>query len=85
MKMIQQKRYAVPLHLATFVMEVKVVVLDLRVVQDVNLLGECCSHWRLISFLVDQVDDKLRSIVPLLSVKMSPESRFLLIKKCRAS
>jgi hypothetical protein len=60
-------------------MEIKVVVLNLRIAQNIDLFRECRAHGCLVSFLVDKVDDKLWPIVALLCVKMPPERRFLLV------
>lgn len=73
MEVVQEKRDTVPLHLAALVVEIKVVVLDLGVIQHLNLLGKGNSHGSLVSLLVDEVDYQLWSVKLLLGVKMLME------------
>ena len=77
LEVIQKQGNTVPLHFAALVMEIKVVVLDLRIIQNVNVLLEGIAHRLLVTLLVDQVDNELRSVQLLLGLKVSVEG-FLL-------
>lgn len=82
LEVVQNQRNAVPSHLAALVVEIKVEVLDILVVQGVDALREGIGHGFLVTLVVDQVDNKLRSIEPLLDLKMSTEGVLLqLLKK----
>lgn len=73
MEVIQQKRHAVPSHLAAFVMEVKVMIFDLWIVHGLNSIVERNAHRPFVTCLVDKVDHELRTIEAFLDLKMLAE------------
>jgi len=72
-KVIQQKRHAVPSHLAAFVVKVKVMVFDIWVIHSLNSILEGNTHRSFVARLVDKVDYKLRSIETFLDLKVFAE------------
>ena len=76
-KVIQKKGHAVPSHLAALVMKVKVVVLDFRIIEELNMLLESNAHGAFVSAFVDKIDNQLRSIEGLLRLKVLTERIFL--------
>lgn len=82
LEVVQNQGNAVPSHLAALVVEVKVEILDIFVVQGVDILGEGVGHGLLVTLVVHQVDNKLWSIELLLDLKVSTEGVLLqLVKK----
>jgi hypothetical protein len=57
--------------------EIKVEVFDMFVVQGVDVLRECIGHGLFVALVVDQVDNKLRSVEFLLDLKVSAEGVLL--------
>ena len=77
MEVVQQKGHAMPPHLAALVMEIKVVVLDFRVIEELDILLEGNTHGAFVSAFVDEIDNELRSVKRLLRVEMLAERVFL--------
>lgn len=77
LEMVQNQGNAVPSHLAALVVEIKVEILYIFVVQDADVLGEGIGHGLLVTLIVDQADNKLGSVELLLGLKVSTEGILL--------
>lgn len=82
LEVVQNQSNAVPSHLAALVMEVKVKIFDIFVIQRADVLGKGIGHGLLVTLVVNQVDNKLGSVERLLGLKVSTEGVLLqLLKK----
>lgn len=63
-----------PAHFGAFRVEIKVRVVEARIVQLLHCAGISLSHGKLIALLVDEVDQDLRAIDANLLVEMSTSS-----------
>lgn len=82
LEVVQNQGNAVPSHLTALVVEVKVEILDIFVVQGADVLSEGIAHGLFVTLVVDQVDNKLGSVELFLDLKVSTEGVLLqLLKK----
>lgn len=83
LQFIYQKLHSIPLHLAAFMMEIKVYILQARISELINYTCICSANRILVALLVNKIDKHLRTICLDLPVEVSSRSfQYLYMRTC---